>query len=292
MTKIKTIPGRLKIISLFLIVIIVLIGILTRVLFLEAKEDIDNDLNILIKDYVQANINSIDIFINNYENTLEALAESENILNIEAYTVNEDNSLKALENYQKSDEAIVNVYMGTETGNMYLYPPVTLPDWFVAKDRPWYINALDRSTILWNEPYIDAASSTLIISNALKVENNSMFVGVVASDISLINLMDTLKENNIDQTNELIIISDSNHYILHPNHELIGLQVLDQGLLDNTTEENGTFDYVAFEKMMDIPEDASEWENIIYSNLSVQPVKYAYYEKNKIGWTVIGIHEK
>lgn len=282
--KVRHVP--LKIIGL--LVLLLVIGLLARGFYLDTKEDYSSAGEAMTKRYVQTSIDSIDHFLLDHEKALKALAQNDHIQNIEESSVTKEESIKALETLLKSDDQILNVYMGTETGNMYLYPPATLPDWFIAKDRPWYISALEGPSIFWTEPYVDVATSQIVISNALKVENNGRLIGVVASDLSLENLFNTLKENPDSEPRDLIIISSTKRYLFHPNDGLIGLEVLDQGLLDQITDQSGYFEYTPFENMKPIFEEASPLERETYKNLESQSPRQAYYQKNILGWTLIG----
>ena len=300
MTKEQKKNPRLKFILFFIILIMVFIGILIRNIYIDSKdksntEKISQDLineemtskNIDgLVEYVQENKQILDDFIKGHEEILMAMGQEDDIINLEEAGSDQEADLQVLVNLQKSNDEILNAYMGTETGNMYLYPPVNLPEWFVAKDRPWYISALDAPSIFWTEPYFNADASVWTITNAIKVENEGRLVGVVATDLSLDNLMQLLEEKNTDF--ELIVISSYGRYLLHPNQALIGLSVLDQGLLDKITDESGSFEYDPFKNMNPVPENASPWEIEIYDNLKIQTTKEVFYKKNALGWTLIG----
>lgn len=277
----------LKIISMFLVVIIVPLGILGTISYFSSRDSLMETVDESTSKYVEATADSIDTFLNGYGYLVETLAQDENIVNIERTNVTLQEGLKRFEIAQKTYDAILNVYMGTETGNMHLFPPDDLPDWFVAKERPWYLAAKDTSGVIWTEPYVDAGADIMVISNAIKVEDQGDLVGVMASDIALTDLTDSLKDYKIGDSGQLIIISSEGKYITHPNGDLAGLDVLDKGIMNNISDENGKFEFRPFKSMDEVSEDATEEELDVRKKIKVQDPRIAYYQKTDLGWTVI-----
>ncbi len=64
---------------------------------------------------------------------------------------------------------ILNIYYGSETGKMLLWPESDLPEGYDPRERPWYIGALNSEEIVWSPPYMDIFAGHLILSGAHQI---------------------------------------------------------------------------------------------------------------------------
>lgn len=274
----------LKIISMFLLVIIVPLAVLGTTSYLSSKSSlIDNTDDHAIK-YVEATTGSINYFLDGFGKLIEEKAMDNQVLAIEDSATAQQTAIDLLGHSHEVYDGMLNIYIGTETGNMYIYPPQELPDWFVAKERPWYQAAVKNGELSWTEPYVDAGSGTMIISNAMIAERNGKLFGVMASDIALSDLTDSLEDYKLGETGELIVISPTGIIVSHPNPEYNGLYLRDAGIKKNINGDEGKFTYTPYKKMDPVPEGQ---DPELYPDSKVGDKRIAYYKKSDIGWTII-----
>lgn len=95
---------------------------------------------------------------------------------------------------------VMNVYMGTDTGALYLSPlppaSVDLTE-YDPRTRGWYELALaSPGQLVWTEPYIDAATGDSTMTLAKTVTNsNGEIIGVLGLDFEMNQLAILMREN-------------------------------------------------------------------------------------------------
>jgi len=285
-----------KIISMFLLVIIVPLAVLGTISYFSSRSSLLDTAEESNGKYVEATKDSLDTFVDGYSNLVYLLSLDKDTKDIESSYLATQAGIGRFQNTVNSYSDLLNVYIGTETGNMHLYPPTELPDWFVAKERPWYQAAVREDGVVWTDPYVDAGSGLFIISNAVKVVENGQLIGVMATDLALNDLRESLKDYQIGNTGELIIISGEGTIISHPEEDLIGGKLRDLGILDQISQDKGHFDYEPYEQLGDFVETGDEEtdakQQAVWNSKENEKERFAYYEKTSLGWTVIVTIEK
>jgi len=297
--KIKVSMG-LKIMAMFLLVIIIPLSVLGSISYISAKSSLVESTDNSASKFVEATVGSIDKHLDSFGKLIEDSALDREIIHMEDTSAALSNAMSQLENSLDVYDGLMNIYVGTESGNMHIYPPTELPDWFVAKERPWYQAAVASGELSWTEPYQDAGSGSMVISNGKVVKKMGQMFGVVASDIGLADLTDSLKDYKLGQTGELIIISPSGLLITHPNPEVVGLEIRDKNIINNISGENGKFEYTPNEDLEEAPvfdEDFAESRKALGLSSEAPELvegddRFAYYMKTDLGWTVIATIEE
>ncbi|MCH4890342.1 methyl-accepting chemotaxis protein [Acidaminobacter sp. JC074] len=290
----------LKIMMMFLLVIIVPLAVLGSISFISANSSLIESTDNSASKFLEATVGSIDNYLNSYGNLIENKSRDTDIQNMENTSATLDKAMKDLQDSLEVYTGLSNIYVGTETGNMHIYPPTELPDWFVAKERPWYQAAVASSAVSWTEPYQDAGSGNMVISNGKVVKKGGQTMGVVASDIMLHDLVTSLKDYKLGESGELIIVSPSGLLIAHPNPEVVGLKIRDLGIKDNIIDTSGKFRYVPNKELDVAPEfDQSFSDARVARGLSAGPPelvegddRFAYYLTTELGWVVLATIEK
>lgn len=281
-----------KLIRIFLLVIIVPLTVLGTISYFSSRTSLlESSEESKIK-YVEATSESINTFVNGYSALVLSLSKDDDAKMIDDSTLISQEALKKFKDVQESYGELLNVYMGTEAGDMYIYPPTELPDGYVAKDRLWYKDAINSQDVVWTEPYVDTGTGTMVISNSMTVEDNGKVKGVFAIDIALTDLKESLKNHKIGDSGELIILSKEGTIISHPNPSLAGYKMRDVNILNAISKDVGDFEYKPFETLNKLSEDASEDEQKAWSSVKEGPSRYAFYKKTDLGWTVIVTIEK
>lgn len=297
--KVKLSMG-LKIMTMFLLVIIIPLAVLGTISYVSSRSSLIGSTDDNATKFVEATVGSIDNYLDSYGKLIENSAVDKDIINMEDSSRNLELALDQLEASREIYDGLLNIYVGTESGNMHIYPPTELPDWFVAKERPWYQAAVTNGVISWTDPYQDAGSGNMVISNAMVVQKNGQLMGVMASDILLADLTESLKDYTLGETGELIIVSKAGDLVSHPNPDLVGLAIRDLNIVDNISNDMGKFEYTPFKRLSDPPEFDEEFaearKKLGLSEsapiLEIGNDRYAYYRKTDLGWTVLVTIEK
>ena len=126
-------------------------------------------------------------------------------------------------NIKATDNTIINIYVGTESGMFYTDPVLDLPESFDHKKRDWYIQALNSpDKVIITDPYVDVGTGQMVISLTMAVQNEDSLVGVVGIDLDLSILSTSLSDIKIGDSGYLYITDKSGSLIAHHDHGLIG----------------------------------------------------------------------
>ncbi len=112
------------------------------------------------------------------------------------------------------------IYMGFEEKGMFRCYPFT--EWDVdgydPRQRGWYQQAKEDNQTIFTEPYIDANGLGLMISIAKPVHySNGTLIGVIAVDLTIQALQDSILNTKILDSGYAFLISDSGSTVSHPS---------------------------------------------------------------------------
>ncbi|MDF2513846.1 MAG: methyl-accepting chemotaxis protein [Herbinix sp.] len=128
-----------------------------------------------------------------------------------------------MENVNSTDDNIINVYIATTEGDLYLNPVSELPEDFDPRKSDWYTKATSNvNDLMLSDPYIDTATGNTVATISKAILNNGTLVGVAGIDISLSGLANTLSDIKIGNSGYTYIVDKNGILISHPDQELIG----------------------------------------------------------------------
>ncbi|RFU62681.1 methyl-accepting chemotaxis protein [Bacillus sp. V59.32b] len=196
--------------------IIVLGGMIVAVVSYQYSVKLTTDeLSKTITQQVKGMNESFELFFRNTESTINRFADKQELIN---YKTDKEYIFKEFEDTVKSNPAIMNIYIGTETTEMYIYPEQELPDDYDPRTRPWYQDAIGKKDqVIWTEPYIDTASKKTIISSAKAFYDGDKLVGVMAIDISIDTLIEMANKTKFGETGYTFLLDKSGKYLAHPD---------------------------------------------------------------------------
>ncbi|HHU20795.1 MAG TPA: methyl-accepting chemotaxis protein [Bacilli bacterium] len=167
-----------------------------------------------------------DIFID-YEQKLFAVSEQEQ-LQFETIQVDDAEALDTsnlpqtndpkLSGYYKDffsehvqdDPLIVNFFLGTEDGALYLNQPegIDLSN-YDPRTTDWYTQAIEANDqVIWTTPYIDNATGRSVISVATSIENSTgATIGVVGLDFDMAHLATMIRYDILINTIVVTLIA-------------------------------------------------------------------------------------
>ncbi len=167
---------------------------------------------------MQALDGSFDAVFSNVEHNIYRVSESSLFNN---YEFMEDEVHSRFRELQFSSPYYLNVFFGSENGDMLLYPRTSLPDDYDPRDRAWYEAAVENEgETIWTEPYVDAATGEVVVTAGRASTNGSQIEGVFAIDLTVDMLLDLANEITIGESGYVTVVSPEGNYLTHPNEEL------------------------------------------------------------------------
>lgn len=108
-------------------------------------------------------------------------------------------------------------YLGNADGSFVMRPDAKMPEDYDPRTRPWYTDAVAAGGTTLTEPYVDAATSALIITIATPAKST----GVVGGDLSLQTLIDIINSLDFDGMGYAFLVSSDGKILVHPDKELV-----------------------------------------------------------------------
>ncbi|MEM5818220.1 MAG: cache domain-containing protein, partial [Desulfitobacterium hafniense] len=156
-----------------------------------------------------------------------------------------EEALQSFQIYKESNPDILNIYLGTKSGEMIVYPAAELPPGFDPTATDWYRQAAGSGQIIWTEPYVDTATKRLVVSAARPVLDPSTkeLTGVVGVDIALDTLSALVGDMKIGRQGYIFLLDQSGKIMTHPDPALIGEEIPVEELKKAVAQEQGIVDY-------------------------------------------------
>ncbi len=114
------------------------------------------------------------------------------------------------------------MYVGVEaTGDFLPSDPINLPDGYDPRTRPWYQGAKSTGSVSATEPYTDAEDGRLIISFMKSVRPNGSFAGVLASDVTMTDIVNSVLSRNTGKNGFTFITNKEGVILIHKNKDYV-----------------------------------------------------------------------
>ncbi len=111
-------------------------------------------------------------------------------------------------------------YVGTQQGDMLQsYPPVKLSASYDPRKRPWYKQVEAAGKAIITPPYPRASTGELVVTLAAPM--TTKLTGVVAADITLTSLVDSLLRLETRWPSELWLVDQKGQLLAHPEPERV-----------------------------------------------------------------------
>lgn len=207
--------------------LIVITGSITA--YVGYKNSVDmttKELTENVKSQMMTLNDSFELFFASMVSTLERITGKEELVDSH---LNESYIFQQLEETVESDQNITNMYFGSSTGHLIIYPQADLPDDFDSRTRDWYQDAeLAEGQVVWTDPYVDTATGQMIITASMSVYQHQSFLGVAGIDISVDHLMEIVNKVEIGESGYGQLIDTSGKIVATPNREQIGQEVTNE----------------------------------------------------------------
>jgi methyl-accepting chemotaxis protein len=108
-------------------------------------------------------------------------------------------------------------YLGSAEGAFTMRPDEKMPEGYDPRTRPWYKDAMAAGGTTLTEPYVDAATSELIITIATPAKA----AGVVGGDLSLNTLVEIINSLDFNGIGYAFLVSADGKVLVHPDKSLV-----------------------------------------------------------------------
>ena len=170
--------------------------------------------NLEIANSLKKNVND---FLDHTENVISLTSKLEQIK-----TGNNQEILKVLKQTRTEYSHFEYIYLAKTSGEIFIYPQVKLGSDYNPKQRIWYQKAIKEDKLVWTDAYLDANNRYLMITAAVPVKDKQgNLIGVLAGDILLNDLSNTVANKKLGKTGYAYITNQTGEIIAHPNLNLI-----------------------------------------------------------------------
>lgn len=196
---------------------------------------------------VNSNINRISDILdginNNSRESIDMLSQDPNVLNILKSADSEQWLLKSLNSFLVTHKEAVNVYYGVSNGKMLLQPTQKLPEGYDPRQRDWYKKAVEANgDVILTDPYEDAVNKGMYIitfAKAVKDSSTGSVIGVVAIDMKLETVSNTVSNVKIGNEGYVAILDKSGKIIAHKDNSQLGKGSNDEQWVKDILAANG-----------------------------------------------------
>lgn len=115
--------------------------------------------------------------------------------------------------YRQYFPEVIAIYAGTQTGQLIYQPANQAPDGLDPRKRDWYKDAMNTDGVIFTKPYIDLATGQVIVSIAVKTQDQS---GVIGMDINIDYLHGLMEEAKFGNYGHAIVLGNNGRFIYHP----------------------------------------------------------------------------
>lgn len=211
-----------SVMALIFVSMIPLISISTNTISEKTEKDLLDQSQVIVKEMTS----SIQNYLAVYEKGLLQLSTSNAILdfennekatNVVLTTQLEKNLDTRFNEFVSLYDAVASVYIAFPDKSIEIIPEADLGADFDPTSREWYSNAVsNKESYSWSKPFVDAATGEYAISGAKAVIKNGQVVGVLAIDILLSKLTETLADSELGYEGYPIIVDADGNAIVHP----------------------------------------------------------------------------
>lgn len=223
---------KTKLVAFFLVVAIISITPVALLGYMyinkQVKENIDKGMNATL----DGNVKKLDGWLKEKAKVVETIG---NVLNgaVDEKDINLSH-LQALKAESNSKD-ISDIYIGLESGKFYDGAGWVPESGFDPRTRPWYQSVKSTGKLYFSDPYLDKVTNKYAVSIGYPLKDKSgKFIGVIAEDILLDSLSETIKDMNFDGLGRGFIVDKSGIIIAHEDQKLLNTDVKDINEIKDT----------------------------------------------------------
>ena len=149
---------------------------------------------------------------------------------------------QTLKSYTDNYKDLSSVYMGVKDKRMILMPEQKVPDGFDPTSRDWYKQAADKDGVILTNIYEDAAEKGKYVvsyAKAVKDKKDNSVTGVVAVDVNLTTLSDTVESLKIGQNGYVVLLDSQGKIIANKDKSTLGKDSKDEKWIQDAFSSKG-----------------------------------------------------
>jgi methyl-accepting chemotaxis protein len=215
---------RSKIIIILVLISFVPVFITGISSYLESKSVLSKKLETTSTQTIREVGRGIDNYFEAMTNLVKLLSNDNNIMEAdetEHFQLGKD----LIANMHDSDNKILNIYVGTESGMFHSFPDDL--QGFDYKATAWYKDSMAQpGKVSYSRPYQDAITGLTVVSITTTIIKNDQPIGVVGIDINLTSLAEQLSDIQIGDSGYIYIVDPDGYFITHKDDSYIGTDTI------------------------------------------------------------------
>lgn len=213
---------RTKLIAALISICLIPMTIIGVASYLKATSILSNKLKVTSEQTLTEINNGLNGYFNVMENQVVMMSNNYGFINVdEGENIKHVNEL--LKNVKESDSDIFSTYYGTESGKFTIYPIQEMEAGYNHKERSWYKQAMaNKDKTIITLPFKSATTGKNVVSIAKTVSKAGKVIGVVAMNISLETLSNTIAKSKVGISGYVFMADEAGNVIAHPDNDLIG----------------------------------------------------------------------
>jgi len=135
------------------------------------------------------------------------------------------NLTDAFADYVKYTDSLGTMYVGTESGILYIYTDGSSFDGtgYIPKERDWYVNAAENpDEIAWTETYTDYYGNTCVTASKAITDGSGDVVAVLAADINFDDMMNQVLADGLGDSGKNFMLSKSGNMVAYEGFGDVG----------------------------------------------------------------------
>lgn len=181
---------------------------------------VSRQLDMRMQAIADRNAAELNLWFSNYKKLIEYT-----VSNIETAPVFDSMELKKsfVEKVRTSQENIKDFYLGSMNNHLYIASGWVPPPDYLVQTRPWFKEAVaDGSRTVFTKPYDDIVTNPdkpgdLVVTISKAVYRGGKQIGVLAADISLLNVTKTVLNLSFGQKSYAFLLDSDGDIITHPH---------------------------------------------------------------------------
>lgn len=190
----------------------IVIGLVVQYIYLNKIVEKEKQHNLTtIREHLGENINNI---INSYNHYIAMSADI-----IGANEWSDYDLTQYVTKLAQSNSVIKSVYYGEKTNKLINSDNWTPPGGYDVRERPWYIQAATKNGLVISDVYTAAIDGSTVISISKPVYHEGNFVGVIAADIAVEEIIKMVEKTRVQGSGYSILIDGSGNILAHPSYK-------------------------------------------------------------------------
>lgn len=171
---------------------------------------------------------AVSYYFHSYERELIQISRNKSVENLGDFAntnLNREHAMALFETYLAENADVRNIYHGAErTRELTIFPKTEKR--IDPTERPWYIEAKEKGSVVWVGPYEDTLTRTMMVTCAIPTYNRREFTGVIGIDIELSKMSQFSESFRIGKEGGMIFVNPEENVILAcKNESMVGKEL-------------------------------------------------------------------